>query len=292
LNYPTPSTPELSQGGAAATDKNNYGSSYNFTRRSYISRVAYNYSEKYLAELQMRVDGSSTFPDGKQYGFFPSFSAGWRISEEPWFKNKVTSVDDLKLRASYGTLGNDNVGQFQYYNNYSFNNSYVIGADVIHSGIDLTKLANPNITWEVAKKLDIGLNATIFKKLSAEVTYFQQNRSDILAARNASIPGVSGIVNPYGSGALVPDQNIGKVSNAGIETSVTYNHSGAFRYMISGNFTYAKSKIEFIDEASGLPDYQRQTGRPLNTYLLYRSWYFQKSSGFGQISTLDRCSFG
>ncbi|MDI9882038.1 SusC/RagA family TonB-linked outer membrane protein [Flectobacillus longus] len=271
LNYPTPSTPELSQGGAAATDKNNYGSSYNFTRRSYISRVAYNFSEKYLAELQMRVDGSSTFPDGKQYGFFPSFSAGWRISEEPWFKNKVTSVDDLKLRASYGTLGNDNVGQFQYYNNYSFNNSYVIGADVIHSGIDLTKLANPNITWEVAKKLDIGLNATIFKKLSAEVTYFQQNRSDILAARNASIPGVSGIVNPYGSGALVPDQNIGKVSNAGIETSVTYNHSGAFRYMISGNFTYAKSKIEFIDEASGLPDYQRQTGRPLNTYLLYRS---------------------
>jgi hypothetical protein len=104
-----------------------------FTRRSYISRVAYNYNEKYLAELQMRVDGSSTFPAGKQYGFFPSFSAGWRISEEPWFKNKVTSVDDLKLRASYGTLGNDNVGQFQYYNNYSFNNSYVIGADVIHS---------------------------------------------------------------------------------------------------------------------------------------------------------------
>jgi hypothetical protein len=111
----------------------------------------------------MRVDGSSTFPAGKQYGFFPSFSAGWRISEEPWFKNKVTSVDDLKLRASYGTLGNDNVGQFQYYNNYSFNNSYVIGADVIHSGIDLTKLANPNITWEVAKKLDIGLNATSSK---------------------------------------------------------------------------------------------------------------------------------
>ncbi len=277
LNYPTVATPELSQGGAAATDKNNWGSSYNFTRRSYISRVAYNFNEKYLAEVQMRVDGSSTFPSGKQYGFFPSFSAGWRISEEPWFKQKVTMVDDLKIRASYGSLGNDNVGQFQYYNNYSFNNTYVIGTDIVHAGIDLTKLANPNITWEVAKKMDIGLNAVLFKKFTWELIYFQQNRSDILAARNASIPYVSGIVNPYGSGALVPDQNIGKVSNSGIETSIGYNHVGDFRYNIAANFTYAKSKIEFIDEAAGTLSYQSQTGHPLNTYLLYRTLGIFKS---------------
>lgn len=271
LNFPTTSTPELSQGGAAATDKNNYGSSYNFTRKSYISRIAYNFDEKYLAEVQMRVDGSSTFPEGKQYGFFPSFSAGWRVSEEAWFKDKVKAVNDLKIRASYGSLGNDNVGQFQYYNNYSFNNSYVIGTDLIRSGIDITKLANPNITWEVSKKTDIGLNATIFDNFTLEFIYFKQQRSDILAARNASIPNVSGIVNPFGSGSLVPDENIGKVSNSGIEATVGYNHRGEFRYNVSANATYAKSNIEFIDEAAGALDYQRQTGKPLNTYLLYNT---------------------
>lgn len=271
INYPTVSTPELSQGGAAATDKNNYGSSYNFTRKSYISRIAYNFNEKYLAEVQARVDGSSIFPEGKQYGFFSSVSAGWRISEEPWFKNRVKGVDDLKLRASYGSLGNDNVGQFQYYNNYSFNNTYVIGSNVIHPGIDLTKLANPDITWEVAKKMDLGLNAVLFRNISWEFIYFQQQRSNILATRNASIPNISGIVNPYGSGALVPDENIGKVDNSGFETSVGYSHSGDFRYNISANFTYAKSNVVFIDEAAGALPYQRQTGRPLYTYQLYNA---------------------
>lgn len=269
INYPTVSTPELSQGGAAATDKNNYGSSYNFTRKSYISRIAYNFNEKYLGEVQMRVDGSSIFPEGKQYGFFPSVSVGWRVSEEPWFK--TDKVNDLKLRASYGSLGNDNVGQFQYYNNYSFSNNYVIGANTIHSGIDLTKLANPDITWETAKKMDLGLNTTVFKNITLEFIYFQQQRSNILATRNASIPNVSGIVNPYGSGTLVPDENIGKVNNSGFETSLGYSHAGEFRYNISANFTYAKSKVIFIDEAAGALDYQRQTGRPLYTYQLYRA---------------------
>ncbi|SDN04041.1 SusC/RagA family TonB-linked outer membrane protein [Siphonobacter aquaeclarae] len=271
INFPTPSTPELSQGGAAATDKNNSGSSYNFTRRSVIGRLAYSYEDKYLAEVQARLDGSSIFPKGKQYGFFPSVSAGYRISEENWFKESVRFIDDLKFRASYGMLGNDNVGQFQFYNNYSFNNQYVLGSNVITPGIDLTKLANPNITWETSRKLDIGLNASFLKHFTLEVIYFQQKRSDILASRNASIPNTSGIVNPYGSGTLVPDQNLGKVNNSGFETSLSYNHSGRFRYSISGNLTYAKSKIIFIDEAPGLLPHQRQTGGPLYTYLLYRS---------------------
>ncbi|MGA0557576.1 SusC/RagA family TonB-linked outer membrane protein [Larkinella sp. VNQ87] len=271
INFPTASTPELSQGGAAATDKNNSGSSYNFTRKSFIGRFAYDYEQKYLAEVQARVDGSSIFPKGKQYGFFPSVSAGYRISEESWFKNSVRFIDDLKFRASYGTLGNDNVGQFQFYNNYTFNNQYVLGSNVITSGIDLTKLANPGITWETSRKMDIGLNAVFLKNFNLELIYFQQKRSNILAARNASIPNTSGIVNPYGSGALVPDENLGEVHNRGFEATLGYSHSGAFRYSISGNATYAKSNIVFIDEAPGLLDYQRQTGGPLYTYLLYRT---------------------
>lgn len=278
INYPSILTPELSQGGAAASDATNTGSSYNYARRSLISRAAYNYKEKYLLEAQLRIDGSSTFPSGRQFGYFPAVSAGWRISEEGWLDG--TFVDDLKLRASYGQLGNDNVDLFQYFTNYSFNNTYVIGADK-HVGVDLTKLANPFITWEVSKKTDIGLNAKVFKNFTVEFIYFQQDRSNILAPRGASIPGVTGIVNPWKNPApaptdppyvsLVPSENIGKVKSTGFETTVGYQHQGAFRWGVSANMTLAKSKIMFIDEAAGTLDYQRQTGRPLNTYLLYNA---------------------
>ncbi|MBL0739804.1 SusC/RagA family TonB-linked outer membrane protein [Chryseolinea lacunae] len=284
LNYPTIQTPELSQGGSAATDRDNTGSSFNYARKSYIGKLAYNYKEKYLFEAQMRIDGTSNFPAGHRYGYFPAVSAGWRISEEGWFSN-VEAINDLKIRASYGELGNDNANQiagndkltqFQYFNNYSFNNVYVIGGDK-HPGIDLTKLANPEITWEVAKKTDIGLNATVARNITFEFIYFTQDRSRILTPRNASIPGVSGIANPFNDNSanyapLVPFENIGKVRSSGFETTIGYNkRQGDFWYGASANMTLAKSKIIFIDEASGTLDYQRQTGRPLNTYLLYNA---------------------
>lgn len=270
IHFPTTETPELSQGGAAASDYDNWGSSFNYTRKSYISRLAYNYSEKYLAELQMRVDGSSNFPDGNRYGFFPSVSLGYRMSEEAWFQENAGFFDDFKLRASYGKLGNDNVGQFQYYDNYSFNNRYVIGDQVV-TGIDLTRLGNPNITWEVATKTDIGFNAVWLKKFNTEFIYFQQDRSKILTTRNASIPGTSGIVNPYDGETLVPAENIGEVKSHGFEATVGYEQAGDFSFGVAGNFTYAKNELVFVDEAAGVLDYQRQTGRSLNTYLLYNS---------------------
>jgi len=271
MNFPTSATPELSQGGAAATDKNNSGNSYNFTRKSYFGRIAYNYEEKYLLEAQARIDGSSTFPKGNQYGFFPSISAGWRVSQEEWFKS-VSFINDLKLRGSYGTLGNDNVGLFQYYDNYSFNNQYVIG-NAIQPGIDLIKLGNPNITWETAKKLDVGFNAQVLDHFNLEFIYFQQKRSDILALRNASIPQLSGIVNPNGGQPLVPSENLGKVNSKGIEATLGYSNktNNGIHYNIGGNITYAKSEIIFLDEAPGTLAYQRITGRPLNTYLLYNA---------------------
>jgi len=275
LNFPTTQTPELSQGGAAAADKDNSGSSSSFTRKSYIGKLAYDFGERYLAEAQFRVDGSSIFPDGKQYGFFPSISAGWRISQESWFKNNISVINDLKFRASYGILGNDNVNPYQFYNNYSFANYYIIGTD-IHPGIDLIKLANPEITWETAKKTDIGFNITFLKNFSAEFIYFKQQRSNILTARNASIPATSGIVNPYDDGStnynpLVPSENIGKINNKGFEATLGYNHVGVISYNVGANVTYAKSEIIYIDEASGTLEYQKKTGRPLNTYLLYNT---------------------
>jgi TonB-linked SusC/RagA family outer membrane protein len=268
-NFPTTQTPELSQGGTASIDQTNYGSSYHFTRKSYLGKVSYNYSEKYLLDVQMRIDGSSTFPKGNQYGYFPSVSAGWRVSKESFFH--VGFINDLKIRASYGSLGNDAVGLFQYLNNYSFNSQLVLGSNIV-PGIDLTKLANTAIHWEDARKTDIAVEATFLNNFNLEFIYFQQKRSNILAIRNASIPNVSGIVNAYGSDPLVPSENIGKINSKGFEATLGYSKkSKDFSYGISGNITYAKSTIINIDEAAGLLDYQKQTGRPLNTYLLYNS---------------------
>lgn len=270
INYPTSQTPELSQGGTAATDQDNSGSSYHFARKSYIGKVSYNYAEKYLFDAQMRIDGSTTFPSSNRYGYFPSFSAGWRISNES-FMQDVSFISDLKLRASYGSLGNDNISAFQYFNNYSFTSSVVLGSSIV-PGIDLTKLANSQIHWEVSRKTDIALEGVIMNDLYFEIIYFRQKRDNILASRNASIANVTGIVNAYGSDPLVPDENIGKINSNGMEASLGYyNRKGKFHYGAGGNFTYAKSKIIFIDEAAGVLDYQKQTGRPLGTQLLYNS---------------------
>ena len=282
FNYLSNQLPELSQGGIGATDYLNSGYSSNYTRRSIISRIAYAYDDKYLFEGQFRRDGSSIFPEGKQWGSFPSVSAGWRINKEKWFSERVKFFDELKLRASYGSLGNDNVKGFQFYDNYVLiNNGFVAQApgvtSTIQPGVGLTKLANPDITWEVAKKLDIGINATFLQNFTLEAIYFKQKRSGILATRNASLPGSSGIVNPYNDKSpnyipLVPSENIGKVNSEGFEGTLGYNHRGSeFNWGVSGNVTYAKSKIIFIDEASGALGYQRETGGPLNSYLLYNS---------------------
>ncbi|WP_028295944.1 SusC/RagA family TonB-linked outer membrane protein [Olivibacter sitiensis] len=275
FNYLSTLLPELSQGGSAATDYLNSGYSSRYNRRSVISRLAYNFDERYLFEGQLRVDGSSIFPEGKQWGYFPSASVGWRISKEDWFNESISFVDDLKLRASYGSLGNDNVNAFQYFDNYVLvGNGFVAvndGMPIIQPNVSLAKLANPNITWEVAKKLDIGINAAFLKYFTLEAIYFQQKRSDILATRNASLPGSSGIVNPFDSDPLVPSENIGKVNSSGLEGTLGFQKLGEFSWGVSANLTYAKSKIIFIDEASGTLDYQRQTGLPMNTYLLYNS---------------------
>ncbi|HEX6429307.1 MAG TPA: SusC/RagA family TonB-linked outer membrane protein, partial [Niastella sp.] len=291
-NFPSVLTPQLSQGGTAATDRDNGGKGFNFTRKSYLGKISYNYAEKYLFDVQMRIDGSSTFPDGERYGYFPSMSAGWRISKESFFHN-VPFVNDLKIRASYGSLGNDNVNQFQYINNYTFNSQVVLGTSIVPA-VDLVKLANPNITWEVARKTDIALEGVVFNDFNFEFIWFKQNRTKILTQRNASIPGVSGIVNPFGSDPLVPSENIGKVNSNGIEATLGYNNrKGVFHYGASGNITYAKSKVVFIDEAPAVLEWQKQTGKqlntqPLNQQLLYNSLgIFRSAEDIAKYPHLD-----
>ncbi|MDT3405467.1 SusC/RagA family TonB-linked outer membrane protein [Mucilaginibacter terrae] len=271
-NFLSSELPELSQGGTASTDFVNSGYSSNFTRQSVISKLTYNYNEKYMIEGQLRADGSSNFPAGKRWGYFPSVSGAWRISKEDWFANNVKFFNDLKFRASYGTLGNDAIGNFQYFDNFTIvRNGFVSGTD-IQANLNLIKLANPNITWEVAKKLDIGLNAVFLKNFNIEAIYFNQNRTSLLTPRSGSVPAVTGIVNPYNGDRLLPEENIGEVNSKGFETTLGYNHSGKdFTWGVSGNVTYAKSKVIFLDDAPGLLPYQKITGASLNTPLLYRS---------------------
>ncbi|MEO6849205.1 MAG: SusC/RagA family TonB-linked outer membrane protein, partial [Mucilaginibacter sp.] len=296
-DFPTAETPELSNGGTAAGNATNGGSSsdnaakptFDYTRRSVISRLAYDFDEKYLLEGQLRADGSALFAPGHQWGYFPSISAGYRISKEKWFADKFSFINDLKIRASYGVVGDDIVDAYQYLESFSSYNYFVSdngSGAVLQPGYSLSKLANPEVTWETAKKTDIGINAVFLNNFTFEAIYFTQKRSNILGFRNGSIPATSGIVNPNG-GNIVPAENIDKVNSSGFESTLSYNHPGKFSWGASGNFTYAKSKIIYIDEAVGTLPYQSQIGAPLNTYPLANNLYYNAIGIFRSTAQLN-----
>jgi len=267
LNFLSTDLPELSQGGSAPTDFGNSGNSLTTSRQNIFGRLNYDYAEKYLVEFQLRDDGSSVFAPGHRYGVFPGVSVGWRISQEPWLKS-VTFIDNLKLRLSYGKLGNDRVNPYQYLDNFSYSTGvFTTGNSPNATGINYNLLANPNITWEVANKYNIGLDGTIFKDISFELNAFKEKRSNILAQRSSSIPGVTGI-----STSQIPDENIGSVQNQGFEASVNYQKRfNDWSFNVGGNITYAKSKVLYLDEAPNTLSYQKYTGLPLGSQLLYQA---------------------
>ncbi|WP_460970661.1 SusC/RagA family TonB-linked outer membrane protein, partial [Spirosoma migulaei] len=237
-------------------------------RMSYFGRAAYNYKEKYLAEFLWRYDGSYMFPASSRWGFFPGVTAGWRISEEDFFKKALPVVSSLKLRASWGQLGNDQV----YFNNtlreYDYLPTYAYGdrvnsnwGYVINNQVSQTLYENgvPNtsLTWEVANNSDIGLEGSLLNgKVFFEFDVFQNKRSNILWRKSASIPQTTG--------ATLPATNIGKVTNKGYEFRVGYNgQAGDLKYSVSVNGGYAKNEITFWDETPGAPEWQRSTGKPI-----------------------------
>jgi TonB-linked SusC/RagA family outer membrane protein len=205
---------------------------------SYFGRVNYGYKSKYLLTVTLRVDGSSRFPKNKQYGYFPAFSAGWRLTEEDFFKNNFSFFSDLKLTGGYGELGNQEVPDLQYLaiirtdQGYNFGNSPVIGTSV-------GSLANPNITWERAQMTNISLEFGLLKnKLTGTLTYFDKNTKDML------IP--YPLVETYGI-ASIPNQNIGTLNNHGIEADINYqNRIGLFTYRIGANASFIKNKVTLL----------------------------------------------
>jgi TonB-linked SusC/RagA family outer membrane protein len=256
----SPAIDQLFAGGDL--EKNNNGSAFNSARLNYFGRVGYNYKEKYLAEFLWRYDGSDIFPKETRYGFFPGFMAGWVISEEDFWKNSVKAVNFLKLRGSWGQLGNDQIDTYQYLSTYGFR-SYIIGNTETKTLFE-TRVPNNNITWEVANNANLGLEGQMLNgKINFEFDVFSNKRTNILWFQNASVP--------QSTGLSLPRQNIGEVLNKGFEFNIGYrNQVGQLKYNVSVNGGYAQNKILFWDEAPGAPEWQRTTGRPMNTYIAYQ----------------------
>lgn len=265
-NYLTSLLPEINIGSSASEDKDNTGSSGKSARNNYFGRFNYDYQSKYLVELIARYDGSHRFPKGKRYGFFPAASFGWRISEESFMQNALPDIDQLKIRASLGRTGYDNVDAFQDLQTYSFDGNYVFGTTNT-SAIKPGVMPNPNITWEVSTKYDLGMDVS-FKNglLGFDLTLFQEDRSSILATRNLSIPGTLGFTD-------LPKENIGKTRNKGFEIVLSHRNrvNNDFSYSISGNLSYAKSKIIYMDETPNTFEYRDRTGRPIGAQLYYKA---------------------
>ena len=238
----------------------NNGSASQNAYMSYFGRVNYDLSRKYLIEFVWRYDGSYMFPEDKRFGFFPGISAGWRISEEDFFKNSLALFNNFKIRGSWGQTGNDRIDEYQYLTTYGF----VATKTYVYGGADAkllyeTKIPNPNVTWEIANQANIGFDASMFNsKITMSFDYFNNLRSQILIKRNASIPNSTGLT--------LPPENIGEVKNTGFEGIITYNNqAGDLNYSISANGSYSKNEVLFWDETPGIPEYQRATGKPMPT---------------------------
>lgn len=257
----SPSIDQMFAGGDA--EKNNGGSAYERARLSYFGRAAYNYKQKYLAEFLWRYDGSYMFPADSRWGFFPGVLLGWNISEENFWKQNVKAVNYLKLRASYGQMGNDQVyyngalQEYQYLSTYGFN-SYIINDGVVKTLYE-TQLPNPSFTWEVANNSDIGVDGELLGgKINFTFDVFYNKRTKILIQKTGSTPASVGIT--------LPPVNLGRVDNKGYEFNVGYNGKVKdFTYSVSVNGGYAKNKIVYFDEAPGAGDWQKATGHSFGT---------------------------
>lgn len=262
-NFISPALDQLFAGGNLGQQSN--GGGYNRARLSYFGRVAYNYEEKYLAEFLWREDGSYLFPEGHRFGFFPGFLAGWRISEENFFKNNIHFINSLKLRASYGELGNDQVYYGGSLQEYQYLSTYGLSAYPINNAGFTTLyervVPNPSFTWEVAKNTDVGIEGTLLNnRINFEFDYFYNKRDQILWRKSGSTPQSSGIAN------LLPPTNIGKSENKGYDFTVGYKgQTKDFRFSVNVNAGYAKNKILFQDETQGAPEWQYATGHPFSS---------------------------
>ena len=237
--------------GSADSQTNN-GSASESGRASFIGRINYSFKDKYLLETILRADATSKFIQNKRWGYFPSVSLGWVISQEN-FMQSIEALDFLKLRASFGSSGYDNVGDFKYITGYQISGLYQWGGNFV-SGLGSTGLANPNLTWEVMKVYNGGLDFSILDRtVYGSLEAFYRTRTGIPGTR----------VNSYPStfGAALPTENLNSQNNRGFELSLgTVNKHGDFSYDISANISWSRAKWDHYDE----PEYDDPDQKRIN----------------------------
>lgn len=248
--------------------RDNSGSASEYASQSFFGRILYDYNRRYLVQLNSRLDGSSRFHPDYRYGFFPSVSLGWVLSEESFFKTDPISF--FKLRASYGTLGNERIGNYPYQSTIAFNYA------LLYSGSNVSttqtayvpRYAIKDISWETTSSFDIGLDAYFFdNKLQLVMDYYKKRTSDMLLA--LQIPSYIGLANP--------NQNTGKMDTKGWEIDIRYrNNFGDLNYSISGNISDFKSKMGYLGGTEFLGDQVKLEGSEFN------EWYGYKANGIYQ----------
>lgn len=233
-------------------------------------RFAYYYNQKYLMEFNFGYNGSENFAPGKRYGFFPAGSIGWVVSEEEFMK-KASWIDFLKVRASYGLVGSDNVSsRFPYLafygggSGYDFGNNF--GTNI--GGTSEGNLANANLTWEKARKLNVGIDfTTLNQRLALTIDAFYEYRFDIITDMNSD--GIMGYPDIVGKDAAL--QNLGEVSNRGVDIELSWNDKIGkdFRYYIRPNLTFSRNRLEYKAEVARKNSWRKETGKRLYENFVY-----------------------
>ena len=260
---------------------------YQYIPRSYaglVARATYGYDNRYLFDINVGYNGSENFAPGKtRFGVFPSGSIGWVISEENFMKNQSV-ISFLKLRASYGLVGNDKIStnRFLY-----LPGVWTVDGAGYNFGTDITvkdpaawegQMGNPGVTWEKSAKQNYGIDLKMFdNRLSISADYFREHRYDILISRNTA-PGILAM--------QLPMLNMGEVSNHGYELSVKWNHTvGKVTYWLNGNVSFARNKVLCMDEVEHKNDFNYQTGRSTNLTYGYEFLRFYREEDFADPTT-------
>lgn len=236
-NFLTPAIEELFAGSTVGMSNN--GSAYEMGRKSIVSRANYSYKNKYLVETSLRADASAKFPNESRWGYFPSVSLGWIMTDEG-FMSGIRALDHLKLRASYGLSGNDAVGNFQYLSGYAYGFTNVFSS--AQQGIVSTGLANPNLTWEKIAISNVGADFSFWKrKMYGEADAFYRTRTGLIANRLTSLPSTFG--------AVLPPENLNSTNDRGFEFKLgTTGELSDLRYDMSANVSYSRAKWDHYEE--------------------------------------------
>jgi len=249
------------------------GSGYGWALQSYFGRVQYNYAERYLLESTIRYDGSSRFPAGSRFGLFPSVAAGWRISEESFFKEqeKLDWISGFKLKASWGRLGNQNISNYPYQSVYTLGQDYPFGGTLNQGGFLLTAI-DPSIKWEETETIDAGIETVLWNGLiTFNASYFYRNTYDILYKPTNSVSLVLG--------KNVSEMNIGELKNSGWELELGHNNKvGDFTYGVNVNFSIIQNNVKSlgignVEQLNGLVGDGSELfiGHPMHLYYGYKT---------------------